>query len=179
MNIWRKMGSLGVAAAGLVTVACGPVPAPASSGQGSGPGSGPGSAQGSAPGSSQGSGAPGEGPVAKTPVNCVTPVLSQGSFTLTEHDNGKTFCVTVGTSFFVFLHGSLAHKWSHPTPSSSDLVSKPSGVFTLPVGVTGGRFEATRTGKVSLVSARAGCGQPGQCAGPSSFAVRLVILGKM
>lgn len=157
-NISRKMGSLVVVAAGLLAAGCGTAQAPSGAG-GTGGGTG---------------GGAGAGPAASM-VACVSPALRDGTFSLSEHDNGRTYCVSVGTKFYVFLHGSLAHRWDGLRPSSADLVSLPSGMFSLPIGVTAGLFRAAHPGTVSLVSTRAGCGNAGQCAGPASFRVRLVI----
>ncbi len=157
MNIVLKMVLLVATGAGLMTAGCGTSPAP--------PG---GIATGHVTGRSA-------GPAAATVLACVTPVLESGSFSVTERDNGRTYCVTTGSSVYVFLHGTLARGWDPPRATSADLAARPSGMFSLPVGVTAGLFLAVRPGTVSLISARAGCGSAGHCTGPSGFRIRLVI----
>lgn len=121
-------------------------------------------------------------------LGCVTPRLrSDQTFTISDKDNGKTFCVVAGDRFYVFLHGSLTRKWSPIHPSSAAIAPRPSGVMALAVGVTGGYFQAARTGTATLTSARTPC-KPGlgpqangpvNCAQHNRFKVTVVIRGTM
>lgn len=122
-------------------------------------------------------------------VACVTPKLgSSKTFTITEKNNGEAFCVVSGDRFYVFLHGSLTSKWAPIHPSSAAVSSLPSGMMTLAVGVTGGYFEAKRTGTVTLTSVRMPCVKPGlgpeptgavKCPTGGHFKVTLLIRGRM
>lgn len=125
-------------------------------------------------------------------VSCVTPKLTNPgrTFTITEKDSGRVFCVVSGTGIYVFLHGTRANPWGPITPSSPGLRRRASGVMTLPVGVTGGYFQAASLGTVKLTSVRRACPSPsGSPATPGSvapvcgaerlFAVTFVVRGKM
>lgn len=122
-------------------------------------------------------------------VGCVTPKLdSSKTFTITDKNNGEAFCVVAGDHFFVFLHGSLASKWGPIHPSSAAVSPLPSGVMSLAVGVTGGYFEAKRTGTVLMTSIKMPCVKPGlgpepagsvKCLTGGHFKVTLLIRGRM
>jgi len=101
-----------------------------------------------------------------TTAQCVTPKLSGNAFEIGDKDNGKTFCVAVGTGIYVFLHSghSQAHLWQRIQPSSGVLEGRVSGVMTLARGVTGAYFGAARPGTVTLTSTRS----PGPAAGSPS-----------
>ncbi|MHB1593158.1 MAG: hypothetical protein ACYCO9_22280 [Streptosporangiaceae bacterium] len=122
-------------------------------------------------------------------VRCITPQLSASglpgparTFTLSERDSGKTYCVTAGTEFYVFLHGTAAQPWGAITPSTGAVQHRASGVMTLALGVTGGFFQATRLGTVTLTSYRKPCSGPAggasQCGPKNVFKVTFVVHGK-
>lgn len=114
-------------------------------------------------------------------VTCVTPKLSGASktFRITEKDNGKSYCVVAGTSMFVFLHSSPSHLWSPIRASSAALQPRPSGVFSLALGVTGGYFLAARLGQASLTSHRAACHAGQKQCSPTAFRVTVLIRGTL
>ncbi len=143
------------------------------------------------PGTSSGSG--GSGGAASSPshktVRCVTPKLGASglpgparTFTLSEQDSGKTYCVTAGAEFYVFLHGTAAQPWGPITPSTGAVQHRASGVMSLAIGVTGGFFQATRLGTVTLTSYRKPCSGPAggasQCGPKNVFKVTFVVHGK-
>jgi hypothetical protein len=119
-------------------------------------------------------------------AGCVTPKLTKPgkNFTITEKDNGKTYCVIAGTSMFVFLHGNPSRMWSTIHPSSALLTPRPSGVFSLARGVTGAYYLAAGLGNVTLTSSRLPC-HPAAAAssttcGPANlFRVKVMIRGRM
>lgn len=117
---------------------------------------------------------------------CVTPKLTAQSktFTITEKDNGKTYCVIAGTSMFVFLHSGPTRMWLPIHASSAVLQPRPSGIFTLARGVTGGYYLAARLGHATLVSSRLPChpaASAGQatCGAANLFRVTILIRGRM
>jgi hypothetical protein len=120
----------------------------------------------------------------KAEARCVTPKLALPgrTFTITDKDNGKSFCVVTGTGVFVFLHGSPARMWAHLRPSSAAVQPRPNGRLALMVGETGGYFVTTRSGDVVLTSSRNPChasaGSTAHCTGQSYFEVTLVIGGQ-
>ncbi|HVB44583.1 MAG TPA: hypothetical protein VNF47_18045 [Streptosporangiaceae bacterium] len=127
-------------------------------------------------------------------ANCVTPKLSAPvrdftapNFTITNKDNGKSFCVQAGTGIFVFLHGTPAVQWTRIQPSSSVLAPKASGVMMLMRGVTGGFFVTAKLGTATLTStkppcqASSGSARPGMshCTVQTVFRVTVLVLGRM
>lgn len=125
-------------------------------------------------------------------VQCVTPKLhSSGlpgpakTFTITEKDAGQTYCVTAGTEFYVFLHGTVTSPWGPITPSADVVRHKASGVMSLARGVTGGFFQASKLGTVGLTAYRKPCAGPTsgtaapQCSPKNVFKVTIVVRGKM
>jgi hypothetical protein len=116
----------------------------------------------------------------------VTPRLTSPgrSFTITDKDNGKSFCVRAGTGVFVFLHGVPVRMWAQIKPTSAAVQARPSGEMALARGVTGGYFVATRTGAAFLMSVRTPChartdsASASHCTAQSEFRVQLVIRGK-
>lgn len=134
--------------------------------------------------------APGSSAVSapKAQARCVTPKLASqgGAFTVTDKDNGKSFCVPAGTGVFVFLHGAQDRRWAPIEPSSAAVQPRPNGEMSLAVGVTGGYFVATRAGAAFLTSARSPCHarltsvSPSmtRCTAQSFFRVTLVIRAK-
>lgn len=139
--------------------------------------------------STSASGQPGTGSSSRAAVGCVTPKLTQPgkTFTITEKDTGKAFCIVSGTGVFVFLHGTPTHAWTHIQPSSAGLAPRASGVMMLARGVTGGYFVATRLGTVTLTSTRTPClvaeksVSPGglHCTPGTLFRVTFLVRGKM
>jgi hypothetical protein len=133
-----------------------------------------------------GSGTAGVAPSGSAQARCVTPKLTSPgrSFTITDKDNGKSFCVTAGTGVFIFLHGAPVRMWAQIKPSSAAIQPRPSGKMTLARGVTGGYFVATRTGAAFLMSVRTPChvrtalASASHCTVQSEFRVKLVIRGK-
>lgn len=120
------------------------------------------------------------------PTGCVTPRLTQSgkTFTITEKDNGKSYCVLAGTSMFVFLHSTPSRMWSHVNASSAVLQPRPSGVFSLARGVTGAYYLAARLGHATLESSRPPChpaasASQATCGVKNSFLVTILIRGRM
>ena len=134
------------------------------------------------------SGGSGPAAVPKLQARCVTPKLaSGGTLTITDKDNGRSFCIVTGTGVYVFLHGTPARMWAHLHPSSAALQPRASGRMMLMRGVTGGYFVAMRFGDATLTSARSPCHvsvgfTPGpgavHCTAQSFFLVTLIIRGK-
>jgi hypothetical protein len=120
------------------------------------------------------------------PTECVTPKLTQPgkTFTITEKDNGKTYCIVAGTSMFVFLHGTPSRMWLPINLSSAVLTPRPSGIFTLARGVRGAYYLAARIGTVTLTSSRLPCRSAAAagstaCAPANLFRVTILIRGRM
>ncbi len=112
------------------------------------------------------------------PVDCVRPTLTGRAkvFSITQQDNGKTYCVTAGTGILVFLRGTLAHKWAPIQPSSGAIAPRPSGLMSLAIGVTGGFFRALHPGKATLTSVRDPCHAAGAgCPPGTSFTVTVLV----
>jgi hypothetical protein len=140
-------------------------------------------------GQQQLTGAGGTGQASKAQARCVTPKAAAPAhgLTVTERDNGKSFCVVTGTGIFVVLRGSPADLWRAIKPSSAALQPRPNGRLSLVVGATGGYFVASRLGKVTLTSARGPChfrmgsAMPAstvRCGPRAFFRVTVVIRGK-
>ena len=113
-----------------------------------------------------------------TTAQCVTPKLSGNAFEIGDKDNGKTFCVAVGTGIYVFLHSgrTQAHLWQRIQPSSGVLEGRVSGMMMLARGVTGAYFGAARPGTATLTSARSPCRAAGSpCATQLHFKVTVVV----
>jgi hypothetical protein len=130
-----------------------------------------------------GCGQHGQGPGTPVVAKCLRPVLTTSrTFTVTDTDNGKTFCVGLNTGIYVFLHSTPAKPWSRPAPGSARLTPRPSGVFTLARGVTGAYFGASGPGTVRITSARPPCraassGKGPQCSPLTFFTITLLIRG--
>ena len=88
------------------------------------------------------------------------PAAPPSKLTITAADNGRTFCVTRGTSVTVFLKGTQARKWSPIRASSTVLRPHASGEFTLAIGVTGASFLAVQPGTAIISSGQPACGPP-------------------
>ena len=89
-----------------------------------------------------------------------TPAAQPSKLTITAADNGRSFCVTRGTSVMVFLRGTPSRKWSSIRASSTVLRPHASGEFTLVIGVTGASFVAVRPGTAIISSGQPACGPP-------------------
>src|SRR6516165_7765352 len=113
---------------------------------------------------------PGSGAAAPAPsasrshpvVACANaaPAAQPSKLTITAADNGRSFCVTRGTSVTVFLKGTQARKWSPIRASSTVLQPRANGEFTLPIGVTGASFAAVQPGTAIISSGQPACGPP-------------------
>jgi hypothetical protein len=111
---------------------------------------------------------PGNGAAAPAPsaspshpvVACANaaPAAQPSKLTITAADNGRSFCVTRGTSVVVFLRGTQARKWSPIRASSTVLRPHANGEFTLTIGVTGASFVAVRPGTAIISSGQPACG---------------------
>lgn len=111
-------------------------------------------------------GSPAPGSPATGTAGCLTPKPA-GPFravTITERDNGKSFCVQAGTDIFVLLHGTPARLWGPIRLSSPVLQRRVSGVLALMRGETGGFFTAARLGSATVTSTLAPC--PGTSPSP-------------
>ena len=88
------------------------------------------------------------------------PAAQPSKLTITAADNGRSFCVTRGTSVLVFLRGTQARKWSPIRASSTVLQPRANGELTLPIGVTGASFAAVQPGTAIISSGQPACGPP-------------------
>lgn len=88
------------------------------------------------------------------------PAAQPSKLTITAADNGRSFCVTRGTSVVVFLKGTQARRWSSIRPSSTVLQPRANGELTLPIGVTGASFAAVQPGTAIISSGQPACGPP-------------------
>ena len=88
------------------------------------------------------------------------PAAQPSKLTITAADNGRSFCVTRGTSVTVFLKGTQARKWSPIRASSTVLQPRANGELTLPIGVTGATFAAVQPGTAIISSGQPACGPP-------------------
>lgn len=113
---------------------------------------------------------PGSGAAAPAPsaspshpiVACAnaSPAAHPGKLIITAADNGRSFCVTRGTSVAVFLKGAPDRTWSAIRASSAVLQPHASGEFTLPIGETGASFVAVQPGTAIINSGQPACGPP-------------------
>jgi len=111
---------------------------------------------------------PGSGAAAPAPsaspshhvVACANaaPAAQPSKLTITAADNGRSFCVTRGTSVTVLLKGTQARKWSPIRASSTLLRPHANGEFTLALGVTGASFVAVQPGTAIISSGQPACG---------------------
>jgi hypothetical protein len=111
---------------------------------------------------------------------CVTPKLAPSqALTITNRDNGKSYCITSGMGVFIVLHGTPSRMWAPIRSSSAVLQPRPNGRLALVRGVTGAYFVATRFGTVRLTSSRVPC-RPGgvRCNAQSFFRVNLLVHGR-
>ena len=91
--------------------------------------------------------------------------------TLQNEDQGKSVCLPVGKELTVFLKAPTVDgaRWS-PIEVSDPAVLAPGnvGIMTLVRGVTGGIFNARRTGTARLSSQLPACGStPSSASGPT------------
>ena len=113
---------------------------------------------------------PGSGAAAPAPsasrshpvVACANaaPAAQPSKLTITAADNGRSFCVTRGTSVTVFLKGTQPREWSPIRASSTVLQPRANGELTLPIGVTGASFAAVQPGTAIISSGQPACGPP-------------------
>jgi hypothetical protein len=111
------------------------------------------------------------GRTAHTTAPAGTPVQSAvcpATATVTEADNGRTYCLTRSAHLEVYLHGTAQDRWPPITLDGDALRRVASGKGILALGVTGGFFIADHAGTVHLSSARRPCGTsaPGVPCGP-------------
>src|SRR5262245_4692684 len=98
------------------------------------------------------------GPPATAPNGGLLPAgCHRAASVITQADNGKTFCVRVGGTVAVLLHGSDARPWLPPLASGSALKPVPGGGASLVRGMTGARFGAVRPGQAVVTSVRPPC----------------------
>ncbi len=99
-----------------------------------------------------------------------------GVLTLGNQDNGGTFCVRPGERVMVYLRGTPAREWAPIRSDSAVLVAVPSGLLSLPVGVTGASFLAARPGTAHLTSDRPVCSSgPVRCDALLAFRVTVLV----
>jgi hypothetical protein len=90
--------------------------------------------------------------------DCVAPTTM--TVTVTEADNGRTYCLARSTHLEVYLHGTAQNLWTPITLDGDALRPVPSGKGALPIGVTAGFFIADHAGAVHLSSTRRACPTP-------------------
>ncbi|HEY3880773.1 MAG TPA: hypothetical protein VGM12_19450 [Trebonia sp.] len=102
------------------------------------------------------------------------------SLTLTSADNGKTYCVGLGTGVLVYLKGTPDRRWTSIRASSSVLRPAASGHLALALGVTGASFLAARAGVAVISSTRPVCGSattsPGVLTCDAIQAFRVIVM---
>jgi hypothetical protein len=86
--------------------------------------------------------------------------MAPATITVTEADNGRTYCLARSTHIAVYLHGTAQNLWAPITLDGDALRPFPSGTGTLAIGVTAGFFIADHTGIVHLRSTQRLCGAP-------------------
>lgn len=99
---------------------------------------------------------PGNAPSApaSNPASCPSKPLS-----ISEQDNGKTFCVGTNSEIAVLLHGTPQELWTRPQVDANQnmLASKASGKLMVPLGGTAAYFSADHPGTAHLRSSRPNC----------------------
>ena len=116
-----------------------------------------------------------------------SPAAHPGKLIITAADNGRSFCVTRGTSVTVFLKGTQVRKWSAIRTSSTVLQPRANGELTLPIGVTGASFAAVQPGTAIITSGQPACGPPNgssssgsgtlECGAILEFRVTVTVVG--
>ena len=108
-------------------------------------------------------GGSGRGPVATQPA-CTSPPEGIGpdaAATLQVEDRGGTYCLNVGDELTVFLRVPIDQEstaWRAIAASDSAVLEPMNaGVLTLPRGVTGAVYRASREGTAQLTSSRPPC----------------------
>ncbi len=100
-----------------------------------------------------------------------------GVLTLGNQDNGGTFCVRPGERVMVYLRGTPGRRWAVIRSDSAALAVVPSGLLSLPVGVTGAAFLAARPGAAHLTSDRPVCSSgPVRCDALLAFRVTVIVV---
>jgi hypothetical protein len=98
--------------------------------------------------------------------------------TITEVDSGSTICLAVGQPLEVYLHGTLAAKWTPIAIDGHALSAVANGKGTLAIGVTGGFFVGSAAGDARLTSSRPPCPTstpPGSPCGEATFVVSVEV----
>ena len=108
------------------------------------------------------------------------PAVGDHVLTLGTADDGKTYCVTAGTSVLVLLKGTPGNKWGPIRASGRVLRPAASGIMSLMAGVTGASFRAVRPGASVISSTRPLCtsstapaGVP--CGAAGTFRVTVIV----
>jgi hypothetical protein len=87
--------------------------------------------------------------------------VPQSSGTLQESDRGGTFCLHVGEELTAFLRVPIASAADRWRPVEADdpnvLAAVPSGIMTLPRGVTAAIFRGLKPGLARISSTRPPC----------------------
>ena len=100
-----------------------------------------------------------------------------GVLTLGNQNNGGTFCVRPGERVMVYLRSTLGRPWAEIRSDSAALAAVPSGLLSLPVGVTGAAFLAARPGTAHVTSDRPVCSSgPVRCDALLAFRVTVVVM---
>ena len=94
---------------------------------------------------------------ARPPDSSGPAACAQGAVTVTEADNGKTVCVVRGTRIAVLLRATTSSRWAPVAGEGTVLTRAAAGRGSLPVGVTGAFYTASRAGEEQLDSSRAAC----------------------
>jgi hypothetical protein len=96
-----------------------------------------------------------------TPASCISPPVAApgGGASLGDEQNGKTFCVAVGTKLLVSLSAPMpkALLWHHIKASPAGILSVAPMSSILSRNVTATRFTAARSGVATLSSERRAC----------------------
>jgi hypothetical protein len=79
------------------------------------------------------------------------------SLVLGNSNEGRSYCVGVGTEVLIFLRGTPAIRWAPIHASSDVLQPRANGRLMLALGVTGASFVAVRPGTAMITSYRPAC----------------------
>lgn len=117
-----------------------------------------------------GPGGAGTQPASGRAVACSAPPASAAghSLTLSKQDNGKTLCVSTGTTVAIYLQGTAARRWSPIHTASPALKPVANGRLMLKLGVTGAFFKAVKPGVATVTSSLASCPGGGEFGGTAS-----------
>lgn len=97
---------------------------------------------------------------------------------VTNGDNGKSFCMRLGTTMLVTLRGTPSRVWTPIRTSTGVIAPEGSGRLTLQRGVTAAYFITVRPGTTTVTSARPLCAShPGMahCDSKMSFHMTVVV----